>query len=373
MDAANRETRKGLRRRGKNSRTVDLDDLVLELPPKQALRTPSREDIAQEALQHSNTITQASKSNSDYRRSKVEEQFLLENRATVPDLASPELVSQAEQRIIEQHRKIVEERLSQRQRQLDLTSQRNTNRSPGQLVKGNQIKHAQPIRKLAVMKSQSIRIKYNRVPSNKMKLIYIDVISQMVKDYIREKQNIDKFIESVNKAEDADKKKGKRGKKKRKEQQHEHEHELSMIKRQCQNVIKEYYDRVNEYFSSVIDLQLSNALIRNDLARINAEKNALRMDIFKIRQERSQVGLQMKQTRNEIRNLTAEYSCKELLYKQLLDLKQDDVISSTGSSLIDQINYKLDRKEEHDTQDGNILLDMLKQVNQLLEHRSKQN
>jgi hypothetical protein len=352
MDAANRETRKGLRRRGKNSRTVDLDDLVLELPPKQALRTPSREDIAQEALQHSNTITQASKSNSDYRRSKVEEQFLLENRATVPDLASPELVSQAEQRIIEQHRKIVEERLSQRQRQLDLTSQRNTNRSPGQLVKGNQIKHAQPIRKLAVMKSQSIRIKYNRVPSNKMKLIYIDVISQMVKDYIREKQNIDKFIESVN---------------------NEHEHELSMIKRQCQNVIKEYYDRVNEYFSSVIDLQLSNALIRNDLARINAEKNALRMDIFKIRQKRSQVGLQMKQTRNEIRNLTAEYSCKELLYKQLLDLKQDDVISSTGSSLIDQINYKLDRKEEHDTQDGNILLDMLKQVNQLLEHRSKQN
>jgi hypothetical protein len=371
MDAANRETRKGLRRRGKNSRTVDLDDLVLELPPKQALRTPSREDIAQKALQHSITTTQASKSKSDYRRGNVEEQFLLENHATVPELALPELVSQAEQRIIEQHRKIVEERLSQRQRQLELTSQRKTNRSPGQLVKGNQIKHAQPIRKLAVMKSQSIRIKYNRVPSNKMKLIYIDVISQMVKDYIREKQNIDKFIESVNKAEDAEKKKGKRGKKKKKDQQHEHE--LSVIKRQCQNVIKEYYDRVNEYFSSVIDLQLSNALIRNDLARINAEKNALRMDIFKIRQKRSQVGLQMKQTRNEIRNLTAEYSCKELLYKQLLDLKQDDVISSTGSSLIDQINYKLDRKEEHDTQDGNILLDMLKQVNQLLEHRSKQN
>lgn len=346
MASADRETRKELRRRGNTVRTVDLDDLVLELPPQSGRVTNKTSD---DRTLHA-----------------------------IPVLAPPEIVSQAEQRIIAKHKQMVEERLSQRQ--LDNGSRKTSSKSAANINTSQEVssvKHSQGIRKPAVVKSKAIRIKYNRVPSNKTKLIYIDVIAQMVKDYIREQQHIEKFIETVKtlQKEEVKKRKAQMRRKSNKAKNLNEEDKLaedspSIIKRNCQNAIKEYYDRVNEYFSSIIDLQLSTSLIRNDLTKINAEKNSLRMEIFKIRQQRGEIGLEMKQTRNEIKHLTSEYSKKELLYKELLALKQDDhevEEQASHSAVVEQINYKLDRMEEFDPNDAGKLLALLRQVNSLLE------
>ena len=358
-----REIRKEARRRGNSQRKVALDDFVLELP-----------DI------------QRNDGNID----------------NIPILSPPRIVEESEKRILDKHKEFVTQRIGHMDDHIEYdngdvesedrdvngddddstpevrhenkSKKMKTNAKPKSKSKsktktlyipstGKMIKHSVFKEKRKNMRSRSIKLNYKRVPSNKAKLIYIDVISQMIKDYLRDNEVINKFIEEVNESSSDKKKRKRRGNKE------EESDKYKEIVNNCQNIIRDYFDRINEYFGSLIDLRLSNGLIRNDITRMNNEKNQLRNEIFQIRQERNKIGLEMKQTRDELQKLNIEYNNREELYKKLKNI-QNGIEFNDDESKVDynDIKYKIDRIEEMKINKSNVL-NMIREINKQLEMR----
>lgn len=332
-----REIRKEARRRGDSQRKVELDDFVLELPG-------------------------------------------LENN-DISSIVPPRMVEQAESRILAKHKEVVHKRVNDDYGDNDIVQeeenvpdiepipvlkkkQKSKPKKVPTLSTGKMVKHSVFKEKHKLMKSRSIKLKYRRVPSNKAKLIYIDVISQMIKDYLREKEVVSQYIEKVTKE-----KKKSRGKKKNKSK----ESLGANVENNCQNIIRDYHDRINEYFCSLIDLRLSNGLIRNDIARMNMEKNQLRSEIFQIRQERNEIGLQMKQTRIELQKLNTEYSNREKLYRKLNFLKSGEIEDESvdTDAVMKDIKYKLNRIQDTKINESK-LLGMIQEINKQLEAKVKE-
>jgi hypothetical protein len=391
-----RNTRRELRKRGAASRKLDLQDLVLDLPPLRSLPVIDDEtrkyelekeieydDILAEDMNEYPRIADQNDANEnvdDYEKEEKEEEeeedddddeddeneqeddlegdeqkdeqneeheddFNANDNNDLldefPNLPPPTTITNSEKKIIEQHRRIVNERL--KQREIERQSMKSNLQS---------IKHTM---KKSLIKSKSIKVKYRRIPTNKMKLIYLDVISQMIKDYLHDKQILYKYINSVIEFEKNIKKKGKKKSKKELEKE---------VRINSRRILNEYYSRIDDYFSSLIDIRLSNSLIKNDLDKINSEKNKLRLKIFNIRQERNLIGLEMNQIRNEFKTVQSKYIREEKLYKDLISLREGDFVKG-NNELIKEVNFKLDNLKNGITSKQE-LLEMLKRANELL-------
>lgn len=368
-----RESRKEKRRRGASNRKVDLTDIVFDLPSninagqnafgnaeqKEILEEEEEEDVGEMG-----GIEEIVDEEEEEEEEDLEEEDGIQEidnaywdstaqLRDIPDLVPPKKVADSEQRIVEQHRRMVNERLRRRAEE-----------------KQKAIKNAKLVKTVnrrAVVQSRSVRLKYRRIPTNKKKLIYIDVVSQMIKDYLRDSATAKKCIDSIV----AEESKGK-GRRIRKSVMGELEKETRTT---CQNIIKEYHDRVDSYFSSLIDIRLSNSLIRSDLHKINMEKNNLRYQIFDLRKERNTIGLEMKQTRDEFAKLKRKFINDEKLYKDLISLKEksDDagVCESVGE-LIDNIKFKLLKLDQSNRsiQSEEDLLHTLINLNELLQAKN---
>lgn len=373
----NRDVKRIQRRRGVSQRNLDLDDLVLSLPPPNLSEvTLSESDGEQEARgdaisdfdQHSESdneddnIQDSSGSEREnwnnkegYRNgrnghnsikdyeNKTDDQSLHANNIPnlVPPPAAISAIMESESRIIQQHQVIARERSRMRQEERKLARQ-----------KAKVGKHTS---KRALIQSKSIKIKYRRIPSNKIKLIYVDVIAQMLKDYIKDKNVLQKYTERVKELKKTLKKRGRRESDK-------------TIESNCREILNDYYQRTDEYFGSLIDLRLSNSLIKNDLNKINQEKNMLRLQIFDLRQERNLIGVEMKQVRNEFKTIRASYSENEKLYKDLISLKEKGTIEGESNNVMDSVRHKLNKLES--MVDSKLqLLQNLKTVNELLREK----
>lgn len=241
----------------------------------------------------------------------------------------PELqprVEEAQQRVIEQHKKIVQARIRVRE-----------DENKRDIAKASSSNDVEPVAAKKVntkrigKKSKSIKIKYRRVPNNKVKLIYIDVIKMMIQDYLKDKRINEALVKKYNEG----------GKK----------------------MMKEYIERIDDYFSSLIDLRLSNSLIKTDLDKIAAEKNKLRVQIYEVRKERSDVGLEMKSVRNEFKELKNKLNTEEKLYKQLLNLKNGDETADDvdDDDIIEKLSLNIDC-----SYNKNKTLKLLQQINETL-------
>lgn len=241
----------------------------------------------------------------------------------------PELqprVEEAQQRVIEQHKKIVQARIRVRE-----------DENKRDIAKASSSNDVEPVAAKKVntkrigKKSKSIKIKYRRVPNNKVKLIYIDVIKMMIQDYLKDKRINEALVKKYNEG----------GKK----------------------MMKEYIERIDDYFSSLIDLRLSNSLIKTDLDKIAAEKNKLRVQIYEVRKERSDVGLEMKSVRNEFKELKNKLNTEEKLYKQLLNLKNGDETADDvdDDDIIEKLSLNINC-----SYNKNKTLKLLQQINETL-------
>lgn len=360
MERVTREAKKEFRKRGSARRELDLNDLVLDLPPRPSPPSPLAETVLEPSDKEDDSSSNDDDgdiSMDDFGTDKADDPINNLSQNPTPYLPPPESIRKSERNIIEKHKQIVQDRLKKRQ-----------------LEKLEVLKHKKNTRKvsskrIATVKSKSIRIKYRRIPSNKAKLIYTDVISQMIKDYIRNPNTFDKYMSNIaSTVKNTRSRKGRKGKSGSKKTM---QIESMAIAKQ---VLKEYYERVDEYFTSLIDLQLSNSLIKNDLDRINYEKNKLRLKIFELRKERSSVGLEIKQLRDEFQNLNIQFSSKNKLYKQLANLKSDEYphenynnVNNTQSEkiLMDEISYKLNRLKTH-SESKSAIKGSLKLINDLL-------
>lgn len=405
-----RAARKAIRRRGAASRVVDLDDIVLELPydlnhddadsvddnnnsksksedeemedhkdvyviddfeetAAGSLRDIDQEiqDLQQELDEDSNggfgdTDAEDNDGNGndgddgdDEDVSDSIEEPLEESESGIAnvqkELPSSKIIDKTYQRIVDKHRETAEKR----EEQHHLGHQK--------LVKSHKLELSKKNRLINKIRT-NIKIKYRRIPSNRSRLIYVDVISQMIKDYLREGRIVEDFVDEVVKAQKNERRK--RGVKKQTEKE---------IKKIVNQIMKEYYFRIDEYFSSLIDLQLSNNLIKNDIGKINLEKNKLRMEIFNIRQEKNSVGLQLNEVRNEFKKLNREYANKDQLYKKMIELREDDSDKYNGSEngngyneaeLFNRVNWKLDKLENRGIKSRAQLLESLQHINEML-------
>lgn len=321
-----RKTRKEQRMRGSERREVDLNDLVFDLPPPESF-TQENAELRHE-IEHEQEVGEE---NSDI--NELEEKEEDKSISKLPPITT---ISNSEQRIIQQHQQIVNERLKQREKERKELSK---------VAK----QYKQSKRSKSIIKSKSIKITYRRIPSNKMKLIYLDVISQMIKDYIKEKSVLNSYIETVNELE-----------KVRKRSKGERKEPINDIRKNSKDVLIEYYNRIDDYFSSLIDIKLSNSLIKNDLDKINLEKNKLRFEIFQIRKERNSVGLEMNEIRNRFKDMQKKYKNDEKIYKDLINLKEGDDYVEDGGNVIDKLN--------HITNGVNSKRDVLKMIQSVNEH-----
>lgn len=216
----------------------------------------------------------------------------------------PELqlhVEEAERRVVEQHQKLSKERIRVRELEEDDNGKQNEKKS--KVTRG---------RKKVGKKTSSMKIKYRRVPSNKVKLIYIDVIKMMIQDYLKDKNVGDLYMK---RSGDLEKK-----------------------------FLKQYIERIDDYFSSLIDLRLSNSLMKKDLDAIAIEKNKLRMQIFEIRKERGKVGVEMKCARDEFGKSKDKMNKIENVYKEMLSLKNNDVDEGgLQADIISQIETNIEK------------------------------
>lgn len=243
----------------------------------------------------------------------------------------PELqprIEEAQQRVIEQHKKIVQARIKiyqneNKKESVNLYESNTDNRD-------SSVKYEN--RRKTKRKSKSIKIKYRRVPSNKVKLIYIDVIKMMIQEYLKDKR-INEYL--VKKFDE-------RGK----------------------EMMREYIERIDDYFSTLIDLRLSNSLIKTDLDKIAAEKNKLRANIYDVRKERSDVGLELKSVRTEFKEVKDKLNSEEKLYKQLLSLKNGDEKVDEGN-IVEELSHNIDC-----SYNKNKTLKLLQQINEILKATS---
>ncbi|ODQ47999.1 hypothetical protein PICMEDRAFT_71997 [Pichia membranifaciens NRRL Y-2026] len=329
-----REAKREFRKRGSARRELDLDDLVLDLPPP----LPPHKTVLSDADAERNDDGEAEKAadrllETASPNKKPKDALGLEEETEFPHLPPPRVISEAERRVVEKHRELAARRLQQRLEEKQMVIR--------------EAKHVKHIKRTAAVRSKSIKLKYRRMPSNKARLIYTDVISQVIKDYLRAPSTVERYTSGVAGRLHETAKKKKRGRKSKKLQQTESSSDKE-IKQRAKTALKEYYDRVNEYFTSLIDLQLSNALIRSDLEKINAEKDKLRMQIFELRKERGVVGLEITEVRDEFRRLNSHFSVQDKHYKQLITLQEEGSFSKQGEvlsqdKLIDEINYRLDK------------------------------
>ena len=348
-----REAKREFRKRGSARRELDLDDLVLDLPPLDKAVPEEQEAKESDGGETEKVLKMPEERASS--RHQSEGATGLEEDAKFPHLPPPRVISEAERRIIEKHRELAGIRLQHR-----LEEKQTVRRE------AKDVKH---IKRTAAVRSKSIKIKYRRIPSNKARLIYTDVISQVIKDYLRAPGTVEKYVSGVVGELHESTKKKKRGRKSKKQQQAESSSDEE-IKQSARAALKEYYDRVNEYFTSLIDLQLSNSLIRSDLEKINAEKDKLRMQIFELRKERGVVGLEIKEVRDNFRRLNSHFSMQDKHYKQLTKLKEEGSFSKQGEvlsqdKLIDEINYRLDKYDNTPNTRASCLKS-LRRINDLL-------
>ncbi|KAG0680628.1 hypothetical protein C6P40_000905 [Pichia californica] len=317
MDRASREAKREFRKRGSARRELDLGDLVFDLPPPEP-------ELSNDIDNNDNDIN--------------------------INLPPPEMIIESNNKILSKHQQIIDERIEENRIDTKIKN-KNTNKTK---TKTNNINN----KRISISRrSKSLKIKYRRLPSNKTKLLYTDVISQMIKDYIKSPIIIEKFLNKMNEMN-----KNKNVKKRKLNNDNK-------IKSKIKKILKEYYERINEYFNSLIDLQLSNSLIKNDLNKINFEKNNIRLQIFNIRKDRSNIDLEIKQIRDEFKILNFKYNNQNKIYKQLIRLKEGGEINNMSrikeSSIIEDIEYKLNKIETNLNQRENYINSM-KTVNGLL-------
>lgn len=352
-----REAKREFRKRGSARRELDLHDLVLDLPPPLLLATEEGvtgdiedSDVAEDEDEEDEEVEEL--------REEAESVSDLRKEGALPELPPPRVVSEAEKRIVEKHR--------------ELADRRHQKRVEEQQTVRREAKQVKNIKRTAAVRAKSIKIKYRRIPSNKARLIYTDVIAQVIKDYLRASSTVEKYVSDIiEELHDSSSTKGrkKRGPRKKKGGAQTN----TDIAQRAKSVLKEYYERINEYFTSLIDLQLSNSLIRSDLERINAEKNKLRMQIFELRKERGAVGLEIKEARDEFRKLSSHFSLQDKHYKQLITLKEGGLPPKKGQSLsqdqlMDEINCKLD-KYDNSLDWNSRCLKSIMTINKLLSDR----
>ncbi|VEU23930.1 DEKNAAC105170 [Brettanomyces naardenensis] len=207
--------------------------------------------------------------------------------------------------------------------------------------------------------SRVVQIKYRRMPANKTKLITVDVIGQILSDCFS-KKSLGK-LSSKFQEEGVDQKK-------------------------FAKFLANYRSFINDYFDSLIDLQLSNNLILYDLSAVNREKNQCRLKIFDTREELNENNIKMTSIRQNYLQLRKRYDEKLKVYNKLLELQRlqrkeqgngEDVgestigsssqaLGSSTQSLMATVKYGLANLKKVSTP-GYGLVDKLKAVNEQME------
>lgn len=134
-----------------------------------------------------------------------------------------------------------------------------------------------------------VEFRYKRMPANKTRLITVDVIGQIIADYINKE-------------------------------------ELPTHKR----FLNHYRSALNGYFDSLIDLQLSNNMILHELSAVTRAKNQCRSAIFDVREQHQECQVKLNELRSKYVAASEEYALKSKTYRGLLSLEEGTVAVDTN-------------------------------------------
>lgn len=198
----------------------------------------------------------------------------------------------------------------------------------------------------AMVGAIGVKVKYKRIPKNRAKLIGLDIISQLIVDYFKSNELatvIGKKLVENSKSKDK-----------------------SLVRNQTKALFKDYIQRISSYFTSLIDLKLSNQLLMSDLQKVNREKDSVRSEVFSLREQRNQLGVQLKELREEFAQMRRDHEHKVNLIRRFESIKE--------GSLLDRVNWKLNKLNNgvmislNDDKDrSQMLLEKLRDINDKLE------
>ncbi|ODV84696.1 hypothetical protein CANARDRAFT_23697 [[Candida] arabinofermentans NRRL YB-2248] len=157
--------------------------------------------------------------------------------------------------------------------------------------------------------SNTIPIKYYRLPASKTKLTTIDVIKQVLADYFTASKNLNNSDYSP------------------------------VVKANLTKFQTDYRSKIDAHFMNLIDTSFSNRAILSDLVNVTKAKNNLRKRVFELRQARISAALQVSRMRSNYAKMKKVHASKKKLLNDLLAIKNlknkinsSDSVSDSDSS-----------------------------------------
>lgn len=173
-------------------------------------------------------------------------------------------------------------------------------------------------------KGELVEIRYRRMPSNKSKIITVDVIGQILSDYFS-KRNIQKINFGENK----------------------HEKRLHKF-------VSLLRSDLDGYFDSLVDFQLSNDMLISEIDSYQRQKVQSRLGIFAAREERKQNSIQLNNLRHDYALLRRKYELRKEMCNNLIKLRGGNNVdgasdTSEADTLLGSVNFELSSIDENST------------------------
>lgn len=247
---------------------------------------------------------------------------------------APEVLERASKDIVKKHSRLTrlrrERRKRDRQERMNAVKQRKSTTNKAKAMVG----------------AMGVRIKYRRVPHNRAKLMGLDILGQIIVDFFKSNElatMIGRKLVENSKVKDK-----------------------TLVRNQTRTFFKDYIQQITSYFTSLIDLKLTNQLLLTDLHKVNREKDEARSNVFATRNQRSELAIQLKDLREEFALLRRETEHQKSLVKKFATFKD--------GSLVDRVKYKVDVVANGlpvslcaDKSRAHILLEKLTRFNDALE------
>lgn len=351
MENLSREERRALRRRGKSNRQTDTTDLVLRLPAE----TPV---LTQEL--HNKITTRVNEQDKYNVRDYVAQEQRIEQPGELQQVPR-DLYVVSKAKIIQKHSHLTSLRRLNRRRIYQST----------RLSKREQPTRSKSKHVRAQLGKLGIKMKYQRMPKQRYKLVTLDILSQIVQDYFKSNDLATQMGRILVADLEENRGKAKGGKKKTKS---EEVPDKSFIRSQIKTLFKNYLSRLSSYFNSLIDTQLTIQLVKSDLQQVNIQKDEIRSKLALMQQDNSQLNHQLELLRDEVSHLRRNFSFGKGLVSSIEQVKHS---STENLGLVQRVNWKLAKVSNESTvafgedTKEDILLRRLRAFNDKLEAQLK--